>query len=142
MDAIIIHHSATVDGKSFSWRAIRNYHVNTRGWLDVGYHAGVELMGTEYECLYGRPVTMQGAHAQGHNHDTLGFCFVGNYDLKDPDNEMLYVAARRVLVPWLVEYRLPLTEIHGHREYANKSCPGKLFSIDNLREVCASVMAG
>ena len=165
MNRIIIHHSATEDGASFSWRAIRHYHLSWayKGriiteaeakaliaahknvkppYSDVGYHAGIELLGTEYECLYGRPTTKNGAHTRGENGDSLGFCFVGDYDVVEPDPGMLIVAAKRVLAPWCVEHHIDPGEIDGHRKYANKTCPGKLFNIDELRCVVEAALAG
>ncbi len=137
---IIIHHSATKDSISVSWSAIRRYHMFTRGWSDIGYHAGAEIVGTDVECFYGRPADREGAHTQGQNHSSLGFCFVGNYDLIEPDPMMLAVAAQRVLAPWCRLYKIPVSEIHGHREYANKSCPGELFDIGLLRDLVQTEM--
>lgn len=158
---IIVHHSATKDGATFSWRAIRYYHMN---WAvdgttvseatarlaidegghsikppfdDVGYQAGGELLGDEYECIYGRPDHISGAHARGHNQDSLGFCFVGNYDLVAPDIKSIQVAAQRVLAPWCRLYGIGLDQIIGHREVSSKTCPGALFDMVALRDEIA-----
>lgn len=141
MKRIIIHHSATEDGKTFSWRAIRDYHTKVNGWMDVGYHAGVELVGDQYECIYGRPTTLRGAHTAGANHESLGFCFVGNYDKVLPSPDMLAVAARRVLAVWVVQFNIKLDNIHAHRDYSNKSCPGKLFDMSDLRSMVEAALS-
>jgi len=134
-DKIVIHHSLTKDSGTVSWGAIRDYHIGARGWADIGYHAGIELVGDKYECFYGRPDDMQGAHTQGENHNSLGFCFIGNFDEQDPDPDMLATAVQRVLAPWCRQYRISVSQILGHRVFANKSCPGDLFSIDVLRDM-------
>ena len=131
---IIIHHSATADGDTFSWRAIRDFHILTRGWLDIGYHAGCELIGDKYECMYGRPDHIVGAHASGHNRGSLGFCFVGNYDHSAPTNEMIGIAARRVLAPWCLTYGITTTDIIGHRDFSSKTCPASRFPMALLRD--------
>ena len=139
---IIIHHSLTKDSGTVSWAAIRHYHIFDRGWVDIGYHAGIEMVGDEYECFYGRPVTQQGAHTQGHNHDTLGFCFVGNYDAEEPDPKMLYTAARRVILPWCQTFGIEPENIRAHREFSTKTCPGKLFDLEQLRSLVIAGLQG
>jgi N-acetylmuramoyl-L-alanine amidase len=123
---IIIHHSATKDGATFSWSAIKRYHVQTLGWKTIGYHAGVELVDDDYFAMLGRDWDMTGAHTLGQNDWSLGLCFVGNYDDYEPDDEMLEVGAGVVKL-WRRLYNIPLSEIHKHSEYAAKSCPGRLF---------------
>ena len=132
MNRIIIHHSATKDSGTLSWAAIRRYHTHNNGWLDIGYHAGIELINYEYECLYGRPDTMDGAHTAGANHESLGFCFVGNYDQIAPTPEMLAAAARRVIAPWVKAFGISLDNIKPHRDFSQKTCPGKLFDMGDL----------
>jgi len=132
---IVVHHSATVDGSTYSWGAIERYHTQEMGWRDIGYHAGIELIGGDFGCLFGRPDYLPGAHTAGHNTDTLGFCFVGNYDLLEPTDRMLRIAARRVLAPWMRRFGLLIQDVHPHREFANKTCPGTKFSMDRLKAI-------
>jgi len=141
MRRIIIHHSATADGKTLSWAAIRRYHIHNNMWLDIGYHAGIELVDDEYECLYGRPATMLGAHAAGANFDSLGFCFVGDYDKVAPTPEMLSTAARRVLAPWVVQFGIKVENIKPHSDFSEKTCPGKLFDMGDLRSMVEAAMS-
>jgi hypothetical protein len=133
---IIIHHSATVDGRTFSWSAIKRYHVQTLGWLDVGYHAGVELVDDDWFAIMGRPWDMDGAHTQGQNGIALGLCFVGNYDLYEPDKDMLVTGAKMVKL-WRKLYGIPVSAIHKHSEYQNKTCPGTLFPWPEFLFMCS-----
>jgi N-acetylmuramoyl-L-alanine amidase len=123
---IIVHHSATMDQITYNWAAIRRYHTEQLGWADIGYHAGVELIGDSYEMLLGRPWDMDGAHTLGQNGIALGLCFVGNYSLYEPEPEMLDAGAKIVKL-WRRLYNIPVSAIHKHSEYANKECPGLLF---------------
>lgn len=141
VERIIVHHSATRDSGTVSWGAIRNYHRQTNGWRDIGYHAGIELVGSQYVVQQGRPITVPGAHTVGQNQRSLGFCFVGDYDAVAPEERMLEQAAREVLAPWCKQFGLPVTAIFGHRDYAEKTCPGKLFDVDALRDLVAAELA-
>lgn len=135
-DKIIAHHSFTEDSETLSWGPVRTDHM-ARGYFDIGYHAGIENIRGDYECLFGRPVTMMGAHTRGQNTRSLGFLFMGNFDIAPPPLEMLEVAAHRVIVPWLIQFDLDVDHIFAHRDFADyKSCCGKEFSIERLRYVC------
>ena len=98
-----IHHSLTKDSGTVSWNAIRHYHMNTKGWRDIGYHFGIEQVGRldseAFEIFVGRPLTMNGAHARGLNSKQIGVCMVGNYDSVAPRKEMLIKLVRYLLVP-------------------------------------------
>ena len=133
---IIVHHSLTSDSSTVSWGAIRKYHVETLGWRDVGYHVGVELTKSGdnlyYETFLGRDWDDTGAHTKGQNESSLGICFVGNWDIQEPPGDMLIVGAR-VIRMWLRLFGIKPSEVYGHRDFANKSCPGLLFSMNKLR---------
>ena len=147
---IIIHHSWTKDTPTVSWGAIRRYHTSAkpdgRGWSDIGYHWGAELVGGGFEVLMGRPMNRPGAHAREMrmNSRGIGICFVGNYDLEHPAEKML----ERVddLISWLMDiYDIPAENILGHREVGKlagfdwregqfKTCPGTKWSMEKFRQ--------
>lgn len=132
----MVHHSLTKDGTTVSWRAIEEYHKITNGWLDIGYHAGVELINDTYYALIGRNINQRAAAVkeQDMNGRALHVCCVGNYDEILPQKEMLIVLINRVLHPWMEQLNIPAHAVRGHREYAlYKSCPGKLFDMEKLR---------
>jgi len=138
---IIIHHSATKDSGTVSWPAIRAYHTGVRGWRDIGYHAGVELINDEYEVLMGRPAYMTGAHAgdQKANYDSLGFVFIGDFSKISPHRDQLAVAAERCLVPWLLAHGLTPADLYPHRALKDTECPGDEFDMSLLRNVCWAI---
>jgi N-acetylmuramoyl-L-alanine amidase len=125
---IIIHHSATDDGPEFSWGAIRRYHKETNGWRDIGYHAGVELVGTQPEMLLGRMWDEVGAHCigGGMNIQSLGVCLVGDYDKKDVPEDSLRQLV--FLVRFMMRgFKIPIENVKKHSDYDPKSCPGIKF---------------
>lgn len=129
---IIVHHSLTKDSGTVSWGAMRKYHVDILGWNDIGYHAGVELVGDHYEAFFGRPWYLPGAHTKGHNDDSLGFCFVGNFDEEEPSDTLLEAGAR-VLFHWFVLFKIPTYCTYRHHDFnPNKTCPGRKFDMDKL----------
>lgn len=146
---IVIHHSATLDGTTFSWGAIRRYHMEEKGWTDIGYHYGVELVGEHYETLIGRLLSEDGAHCRemGMNHLGIGVCIVGNFDVAVPSDQQLERAVG--LCRWLMqEYEIPASRVIGHREVGllagfdwvkgqYKSCPGARFELDTFRDLLA-----
>lgn len=135
---IIIHHSLTKDGKTEDWASIKRYHMEEKGWADIGYHAGVERVDDKLTALTGRPLNMQGAHCEGHN-DTIGICVVGNFDLAPPDGRLLDYAAMLVAGFLRMYPFLGINDIHKHHEYAAKSCPGTKFP---WKEFLRTVEAG
>jgi len=131
---IVIHHSLTPDSGTVSWGAIRKYHIEHCGWDDIGYHAGIELVYTEYEMFMGRAWDKIGAHTRGQNDKSLGFLFVGNYDLEPPPKRMLEVGAKTIAL-WMRLFNIPKDKIYRHSDFANyKSCPGVEFDIEELKK--------
>ncbi|MFE9659626.1 peptidoglycan-binding protein [Streptomyces sp. NPDC005955] len=68
-----VHYSAGPPTQSV--RAVQNYHMDGRGWPDVGYNFLVDRFGRIYE---GRGWLNIGAHATGYNTTHIGVCFIGS----------------------------------------------------------------
>lgn len=71
--SIILHCSATPEGKDFTVADITRWHKE-RGFRTIGYHYVVYRDGTVHK---GRPVEQIGAHCEGHNKDSIGVCYIG-----------------------------------------------------------------
>ena len=122
INEIIVHCSATPEGKDFTVRQIRRWHL-ARGFRDIGYHYVIYRDGTIHE---GRPVAQVGAHCLNHNAHSIGVCYVGGVatDGKTPKDTRTS-AQKAALLTLLKQLKAlyPQATIHGHREYAAKACP-------------------
>ena len=74
---IIIHCSATPEGKSLSAEACRQDHIRHRRFRDIGYHFYITRDG---EIQPGRPLEKVGAHCLKHNKHSIGICYEGGLD--------------------------------------------------------------
>lgn len=114
---VIIHVSDTPDDMHYDIDHIRDWHVNGNGWNDVGYHYVVTRMG---EVQEGRNVVRPGAHVAGHNHDSIGICWVGRHK----PSPRQYKALKWLTADILKSFRLDTTTVFGHNDFnANKTCP-------------------
>ena len=118
---IIVHCSATPEGKDVSVESIRSAH-KAQGWSDIGYHYVITLSG---DVKQGRNVDLIGAHCQGKNTYSIGVCYVGGVDKdgkpKDTRTERQRIQLKQLLIQLLILY--PGARIYGHRDFANKACP-------------------
>ena len=124
INKIIIHCTATPEGRQIDIDDVRRWHIEERGWSDVGYHFFFFLDGT---IQVGRPLERSGAHTRGHNTDSIGIAYVGGMSAdgeqsipKDTRTE----EQKESLVDLLCELRLYYGGIiYGHRDFSSKACP-------------------
>ncbi|MBD5320075.1 MAG: N-acetylmuramoyl-L-alanine amidase [Bacteroides sp.] len=135
IDKIIIHCSATPEGKDFTVQQIREWHVKGNGWRDIGYHFVIYRDGSIHK---GRPIEQVGAHTTGHNAHSIGICYIGGCaaDGKTPKDTRTK-AQRLALIKLVRELKAsyPSASVHGHNEFANKACPS--FIVKNDPDLCA-----
>ena len=130
-EAIIVHHAyLPEDDYTFNeWKGIVRYHIEERDFLDVGYHYGIEYVNGKPTLHIGRKEAVNGAHCIGMNTKSIGICVVGGYDTKRPHDDIL-----ELLVDTIVEIRSRYGKlaIEPHNKYADKSCPGDMFPLDEV----------
>lgn len=119
---LIVHCSATPEGKDYSVDTIRQWHLQ-RGFSDIGYHYVVYRDGSIH---IGRDESIIGAHCTGHNTNSIGICYIGGVatDGKTPKDTRT-AEQKQSLVKLLKELKIkyPQASIYGHRDFANKACP-------------------
>ena len=124
IDAIVIHCSATPEGKNFRARDIDAWH-RQRGFKKIGYHYVIDLDGTIEK---GRDESEVGAHVAGYNSHTIGICYIGGLakDGKTPKDTRTIQqkeSMMRLIMQLLCKY--PNADIKGHRDFPKvaKACP-------------------
>lgn len=152
----VLHHTAGSNSYSTLAQAMAQirgdqaYHIDGRGWCDIGYNFVVDKWGNIYEGRAGsltRPVI--GVHAGGFNTGTVGVAMLGTYSTVAPPSVQLDAVAR------IIGYRLgaygrnpngmmsyhtlggenssvppgttlTMPVVFGHRDVAYTACPGNL----------------
>ena len=103
---IVIHCSATTDGREVSREQIERDH-KARGFAKIGYHYLIQPRGL---ILVGRNEDEIGAHVAGHNSYSLGVCMIGTKKFTVAAWESL-----RALVHQLT-YKYENAVVVGHRD--------------------------
>jgi hypothetical protein len=156
-----VHHTVNANGYTRAQvpsiiRGIYAYHVQSRGWSDIGYNFLVDRFGRIWEGRYGgvdRPVV--GAHTLGYNDNAFAASAIGNYETVRPSRAM--VRAYGALFAWKLSLhgvtasdgRQYVTSryfkaINGHRDADSTACPGiYLYNrIPRIRELAAAAQQG
>ena len=122
INRIILHCSATPEGKDYSVDTIRKWHKK-RGWRDIGYHYIIQLDGT---ISQGRPIDKAGAHTKGHNLDSIGICYIGGTDKDGKAKDTMTVEQNKAFRMLVMSIKILFGDgitIHGHNEFSSKACP-------------------
>lgn len=147
LNRAIIHHTAgpsdynvsTINDSKARMRATQNYHMDSRGWCDIGYHFLVDKLGNIFEArknsLTGMP---RGAH-DGVNNNSFGFTLLGYFH---PNYNHEPTPAMRTALYSVIAWRMPSTwspygsgsynsktvgYLDGHQSVVATACPGNVF---------------
>lgn len=132
IDKIIIHCSATVEGRDFTAKDIRIWHIR-RGFDTIGYGYVICLDGT---IEVGRPEERVGAHCKGQNKNSIGICYVGGLDCegnpKDTRTPKQKESLYKLIFELLKKYNLTIDDVYAHNFFNKyKQCP--CFSTQQIR---------
>ena len=134
---ILVHHTAGPNQADVSRaaafrmaRAIQNFHMDVRGWIDTGQHftisrGGVLMEGRHrsLELLRIGRRQVEGAHCTGQNVVAIGIENEGLYQDVNPP-AALWNRLRETCAYICRQYGIRPTEIYGHRDFKNTICPG------------------
>lgn len=128
---IILHHTR-VTGRH-DVKEIHQWHLNreTNGkkWAGIAYHFYVDKDG---EIFIGRPLDTIGAHTYGHNSNSVGVCFEGDFNVERMTEKQLDAA---VLLISILSVGYKNAKIRRHKDFnKEETCPGKKFPMEKLLE--------
>lgn len=117
---IILHHSASDFGNA---EVIDGWH-RERGYTCIGYHYVIcnGSGGADGIIDIGRPLWFEGAHAKGHNKDSVGICLIGDFTDSIPSEAQL--KSLDMLIKTLRTAIGPGLSVLFHSDVCNTTCPG------------------
>ena len=136
INKVVCHHSATPryqtlekSIESFNRTHKQRLHpdVNSK-WYHLAYHFVVAEDGSYKQT---RGFNEVGYHASNYpiNTESLGICFIGNFDKETP-TQAQYDTGTMLLAELSQTYKF---SVHPHNEFAPKTCPGKNFDMNILK---------
>lgn len=133
-DGLHVHHTtgSNLGNENYpQWvRNIQNYHMDKKGWDDIGYSFLVD----EYGNIYvGRGWGIAGAHTLGYNEESHGVAYLGNGSERIP--RKVVWAYQDLVVRH--DKRYGKGYVYGHRDRASTACPG-----NNLYDRLARIRKG
>lgn len=124
---VVIHHTyipAACENRTACIKAmqsIQNFHMDDRGWNDIGYNFAV---GGDLTVYAGRGWGVVGAHAPPYNQKSIGITIIGDYTETLPSRATLRITRD------LIRCGISLGKIRGdyqligHRQARQTECPG------------------
>lgn len=138
---VIVHHfyrptAAQWKGLT-TLKSVCRFHTEQNGWSDIGYHI---VIGPDDTVWLARPVGKVGAHCKGQNEHSVGIAYAADFDTEDPVANGLSTGELAVAAV-CKRFAIPVHEIYFHRDFADKSCPGKKLRRDVLRREVGKILA-
>jgi N-acetylmuramoyl-L-alanine amidase len=124
---IILHCSATQEGRDYTAQEIREWHMREpRSWSDIGYHFVIRNDGNG-TIERGRPVERQGAHTLKENFSSIGIVYVGGVDKDLKAKDTMTICQEESFLKLVESLRLVFGEslpVYGHNDFTDKKeCP-------------------
>ncbi|KAL5015648.1 hypothetical protein ScPMuIL_007269 [Solemya velum] len=123
---VFVHHTAmspcySLSSCSQEMRTIQNFHMDIRGWDDLGYSFLVGEDGRVYES---RGWDRQGAHTKGWNTVAVAVSVMGNFMTRLPNEAALRAVRNLIACGVEMEKVTPTYHLYGHRDVKSTACPG------------------
>lgn len=125
--ALVLHHiEASRPGETIPVTDIDRWH-KANGWSGIGYHFYVTKSGKIYR---GRPENAIGAHALGHNVNTLGIAVEGKYQVEYmPEKQKDAV----IKLGQYLSGKYEISKVYRHKDLNSTDCPGKNYPFETIK---------
>ena len=137
INEIIIHCSATAEGKDFTVQDITRWHKQ-RGFKTIGYHYVIYRNGT---VATGRDIAEIGAHCKGHNANTIGICYIGGLASDNRTPKDTRTTEQKVELLSLIRFlkgKFPDTAVIGHRDTSPDTNSNGIIEPSEWLKACPS----
>ena len=123
---IILHH--TGESVLQSVEVLNEFYKNRKDddYLGIGYNFYVRKSG---EIDKGRDMWAQGGHCYGHNNESVGICFEGNFEVEQMNDVQLGAGVELLKY---VKSVYPSAQFKKHKDFNSTDCPGKNFPFDRM----------
>jgi hypothetical protein len=171
--AMVIHHTDTTNSYTTlaqaeqQVRAVYAFHVNGRGWSDIGYNFVVDRFGDIFEGRAGSITkSVLGAHTGGFNTSTMGVAALGTFTTATPPAAMVTSIAKVVAWKmsqyganvngvvrltstgggtdkWPAGQTISVNAVTGHRTFGATECPGDALwaRLGSIRSQASAIVA-
>lgn len=130
-----IHHTWKPNHKDFNGNnhmrlqeSMKNYHMKSNGWSDIGQHISVFPDG---KIVTGRPFGKTPASIKGWNTGAFAMEMIGNFDVGNDKLEGNQKEVVLELIRYFIE-KYGQSSVKFHRENASKTCPGTSLNKSKL----------
>jgi len=131
---VVIHCSATKVNQELDMSDIERMH-KARGWTEEGYHFGVKQNGI---IQVGRSLEKIGAHAYGHNSESVGIVYYGGLDENGipTDTRSAFQKNSLVDITRVLKLIFPNSEVVGHRDLSPDKNKDGIISPNEWTKQC------
>ncbi|XP_068633150.1 peptidoglycan-recognition protein LE-like isoform X2 [Battus philenor] len=129
---VVISHTATESCHTQSQcvlrvRLIQSFHIESRGWYDIGYNF---LIGGDGSVYYGRGWDYMGAHTKGYNKYSIGIAFIGTFNIDSPSKQQVDACKKIIQQGVAIGKLVKDYKLFAHSQLMSTLSPGdKVYEI-------------
>lgn len=102
-------------------RLIQMFHVESRGWDDIGYNF---LVGGDGSAYFGRGWDYVGAHTKGYNKYSIAIAFIGTFNSEEPPVQQVEACRKLIQMGVALGKIAKDYKLFAHRQLMSTLSPG------------------
>lgn len=98
------------------------FHIESRGWFDIGYNF---LVGGDGSVYYGRGWDYEGAHTKFYNKYSIGIAFIGTFNTEVPNAKQVDACRKLIDLGVRLGKLSKNYKLFAHRQLMSTLSPGE-----------------